>query len=622
MPHTHLPLALAPDTAPATIRHWLLENPSDGVATRPPITADNKLDVFICGEPRDAQIARDIRNAKHSIDLSCRAFDPSMMLERPADGVWDETLTFGHLLDAAARRTPPVRVRVLIGPEVAESGVQASAQSMDQFVGVAPAAKAGVIESRRAFSADWFARARRGEYGMQFGVVNAGGRQPASSIVIDYAAPDSGVAYVDGLDFLSTAWDTPQHVLDDPRREASTAAEQRAGFSQTKPLHGYASRIQGSALGQLYGHQAWLQAAGQPGAPLALVGAEHEGPFVRLQILQTQPAEQQSAQAFFRQGNTLAQNYLYIESPRFCDQAWADHLLDCRQAQVRQRRSQIDTNDAAALAPAPPILHLFVVMAEPAQPAPHTYATLFTPEQQALLQTGEPHLAQAALIEARENTYAAYQAEVLQFQQTQQQYQQAVARYHADLQALDDRPHSASIAPLEFPALPRNFQPPADAPDDDSRRNQASAIARKSAQTLRDDYALRLSVVTLYSCGVGQHGLQYRPIDIRSTLMLLDDACFSVGSASPDPGSQQANGETHVVCDCPTATQALRQQVFLQHSGNAQIDIGPTAQTTKHAFDAWEKQAAFNAALRKSSQPLQGFIVPCHTLHQPEKRYS
>ena len=91
---------------------WLLENRNLKGKASHPITHNNKLTLFICGQEGFADIAGEIAKAKHSIDLCCWGFDPGMELVRGNSATWPRGDTFGDLLIAAARRH--VRVRLLI----------------------------------------------------------------------------------------------------------------------------------------------------------------------------------------------------------------------------------------------------------------------------------------------------------------------------------------------------------------------------------------------------------------------------------------------------------------------------------------------------------------------------
>ncbi|MBB5606967.1 MULTISPECIES: phosphatidylserine/phosphatidylglycerophosphate/cardiolipin synthase family protein [unclassified Janthinobacterium] len=92
---------------------WLLENRNlKGKATHP-ITHNNKLTLFICGQEGFADIAGEIAKAKKSIDLCCWGFDPGMELVRGKSATWPRGVTFGDLLIAATTRRH-LRVRLLI----------------------------------------------------------------------------------------------------------------------------------------------------------------------------------------------------------------------------------------------------------------------------------------------------------------------------------------------------------------------------------------------------------------------------------------------------------------------------------------------------------------------------
>ena len=90
---------------------WFLENRS---ATHP-VTHNNELEVFICGENAFRDIAEKIKAAKHSIDICCWGFDPGMELVRDqGKDTWPRGETYGDLLIAAGKRKPKVMIRLLV----------------------------------------------------------------------------------------------------------------------------------------------------------------------------------------------------------------------------------------------------------------------------------------------------------------------------------------------------------------------------------------------------------------------------------------------------------------------------------------------------------------------------
>lgn len=91
---------------------WRLElRNQKGKATHP-ITHNNKLKLFICGEQAFSDIQARIGDAEGSIDLCCWGFDPGMELGRTKPGDWPRGTTLGDALIRAGKRG--VKVRLLV----------------------------------------------------------------------------------------------------------------------------------------------------------------------------------------------------------------------------------------------------------------------------------------------------------------------------------------------------------------------------------------------------------------------------------------------------------------------------------------------------------------------------
>ena len=98
-------------TATSSVQWFLEKRNTPGNRTHP-ITRNNRLTFFICGEEAFRDIACEIAKARQSIDLCCWGFDPGMELKRIPGRRWPRGETFGDLLlDAAARG---VIVRLLV----------------------------------------------------------------------------------------------------------------------------------------------------------------------------------------------------------------------------------------------------------------------------------------------------------------------------------------------------------------------------------------------------------------------------------------------------------------------------------------------------------------------------
>lgn len=91
---------------------WLQELRNAREDATHPITHNNRLTMFICGEQGFADIAKSIKAAQESIDLICWGFDPGMELERDQNAAWPRGETFGDLLIAAGKRGVTVRLLV------------------------------------------------------------------------------------------------------------------------------------------------------------------------------------------------------------------------------------------------------------------------------------------------------------------------------------------------------------------------------------------------------------------------------------------------------------------------------------------------------------------------------
>ena len=103
---------------------WFVEPRSELNNASHPISQNNQLEVFTCGEKGFASIAADIKNATSSIDLCCWGFDPAMELVR-AEGLWPRGPTFGDLLIAAGERGVRVRLLVWLHPELTAASIAA-----------------------------------------------------------------------------------------------------------------------------------------------------------------------------------------------------------------------------------------------------------------------------------------------------------------------------------------------------------------------------------------------------------------------------------------------------------------------------------------------------------------
>lgn len=282
--------------ATSTIQ-WFAENKNKKGNATHPITHNNKLSLHICGKEGFASIAKDIQEAKGSIDLVCWGFDPGMELVRNGY-TWPRAETYGDLLIAAARRG--VQVRLLVW--YSYSGGKMQEHMPGHTHGTNPWRReesdmeAQKIHAKRSLqliqehardnrhkkewnlSGDRLAAMAREEYCCSWYKAAFAGRlqgitirtrdgdsssnekslghetrQPDAvesklltycgthhqkPILIDFAYNDGrkAVGYVMGLNSLTDYWDTPEHSAENPLREqgaAKTKKEHAQGVDDT-----------------------------------------------------------------------------------------------------------------------------------------------------------------------------------------------------------------------------------------------------------------------------------------------------------------------------------------------------------------------------------------------------
>lgn len=102
---------------------WFLTKDGELRRAPPPITHNNKLEVFMCGEAAFADIAEKIAKAEKSIEMCCWGFDPGMELVRDEKKtLWPRGETFGDLLIAAGKRGIEVSLLVWLKAPITVAG--------------------------------------------------------------------------------------------------------------------------------------------------------------------------------------------------------------------------------------------------------------------------------------------------------------------------------------------------------------------------------------------------------------------------------------------------------------------------------------------------------------------
>ncbi|AMO99099.1 phospholipase D family protein [Collimonas arenae] len=248
-----------------------------------PITQDNQLDIYMCGQQSFAEIAKDIAAAKETLDLICWGFDPGMELERKDNSAWPRGWVFGSMLTEAAGRD--VKVRLLVWYDrlpsyiqnnlVGYTGDQRKGYLIDSpstsaedamAVGLQPPLPVlgndprSPEQLRQGFCVQWWREALHGKIknlevkfrkgnpdailkslknpaspedmpstvapshgGLinEYDLIVKNGTHHQKTVLIDYAREGGAkaVGYVMGLNSTSDYWDTAEHLFDTPLRE-------------------------------------------------------------------------------------------------------------------------------------------------------------------------------------------------------------------------------------------------------------------------------------------------------------------------------------------------------------------------------------------------------------------
>jgi len=654
---------IAEDTRVATGSvQYLLEAAADG---QTPVYHANHLELYICGEEAFAQIARDIRRARGSIDIICWGFDPAMELTRSGT-TWPRGDTWGGLLEEVAsgkhNAGQPVQVRVLswygfignLGTHNMPGHGKAAGHALRSAGKLLPPAPTDPRDRREVFNARWYRQAFDGELAhiairtrdgdsraVKASLQSEPGKRGPSealfleqvpthhqkTILIDYdhEGGAGAVGYVMGLNSVTDYWDTSAHLFHDPRRGAAWegASDSRPGL---KPLQDYACRIRGAALVAVSRNftDAWNRAKGSGqggGAALQRTHDLHRPPAglsrqlgparQRAQIVRTQPEEgDKSIQRLYRQASSFARHYLFVENQYFQHAEWARQLKQARAAYAAGWQ-------AAGRNPGTlPNLHVMVVI----------------PTPELVVMVPRTHDAAAALGQGGSMPH-----QDKRIDEEVQAYEREMARYE-ERQAMSDR-------------QPHRFPPPARPTLGALAAAHRAATDQGQVKAALEGMGLRTLIGSLWSYDgewrsrqnkelerlrewedsstrdekgevVGPMARQvkdlrdwvmagrYREIYIHSKLMLLDDSFFTLGSANLNLRSMAVDSEINVASDDVGKSTELRRRVWALHTGGTQDGGDGSPVKIADTFEKWEKLMQANKQAKDAGNALTGFLVP------------
>jgi phosphatidylserine/phosphatidylglycerophosphate/cardiolipin synthase-like enzyme len=628
---------------------WFLEN---RIATHP-VTHNNQLELFICGEEGFSDIADQIRNAKKSIDICCWGFDPGMELVRGlASTTWPRGETYGDLLNEKRKRGVKIRILVwfdqlavnLQNPENIPGWTHDSNPPIkDWTFTLADADKISTKRSQRtefgpqseraAYCANWWSAAMGGKFpGLevrtrdgQASKIKASlasekhqpsglwdtqvekiglermGTHHQKTILIDYDYEDGmkAVGYVKGLNSVTDYWDTIEHLIENPRRETGKKREAKEGVQVKDPK----KSDNGFHTFKPYRDYACRISGG------ALV-AVHENFVSAWNRAPARTKEEPKKEITKGKSNS---------PPDIIPSALKRKVAPGSHSSVQIVRTQPQEDDKT-------IKEMYFRATEVAAAAT---GYLYIENQYFQYQEWAERL-----IEARKKMMTGWKAGCAK-----------TGKQKPDMPLL----HVFIVIPVPERAemIPRTYDILAVLGQQDGMTGQSAQIAQENARTayprmahdefgvatpvayelptvvkwaneiqkpnidmLEEKYGLKVAVAMLQTSGMDQRRMRYREIYIHSKLLLVDDGFFSLGSANLNQRSMAVDSELNLATNDADKATDLRKRIWKQLMGDKDGTSTDLATDVKKAFREWTKRMDVNLQQKKKSKSMTGFLLP------------
>ncbi|REE20027.1 phospholipase D1/2 [Paraburkholderia sp. BL27I4N3] len=613
---------------------WLLENRKEM-----PITYGNRLHFMVCGEEGFAEIAKDIWDARSTVDIVCWGFDPGMELTRgpmcrrfdpdlgneiKKGNAWPRGVRYGRLLEAVTtRKDNPVTVRLLIWYDARGSARQNNMPGYSDVDQSWSAVANHVRQSppyanpeRHKYCADWWARHLPGGR-------SGAGSNPRLQVVL------RGIAAGDVKAMLAAA---PKEE-DQPAYESGNPIDE-TGLLENYPTHhqkpvliDYAHDGGSKAVGYVMGLNSvtdfWDRTAHEIDDPLREtwsagnvdVELTHErttqdpkGPLRKTAYGHTKPYQDYACRVVGPALKRLHENF---------ERGW--NLF---------APAALQTRELTELPPKVPVL--------PKNPAHGVQIVRTQPHE---LDKSIKELYFQATSFARnyiyiENQYFFYPEFARHLKRERGKFCDAWAR-------LPDKPmtdvpvlHLFIVIPHpeDDGMVPRTFDMLTELGASTSMPEQAThvdkgkldqdykdahkgkkgnkVLDRPSLKQLQDTLGLKVSVARLRTSGVIGNQMAYREIYIHSKLMLIDDVFVTLGSANLNQRSMSVDSEINIAATGQVWAADLRERVFELHSGG---DIHGSGDRSKVPieFEKWKGRMDDNHDIKLAGKAsLLGFLLP------------
>ena len=138
----------------------------------------------------------------------------------------------------------------------------------------------------------------------------------------------------------------------------------------------------------------------------------------------------------------------------------------------------------------------------------------------------------------------------------------------------------------------------------------ANGIDKPSIAALESKYGLKVAVAMLQTSGMDGRRVRYREIYIHSKLLLVDDSFFSLGSANLNQRSMAVDSEINLATNDARRATNLRRKIWGKLSGGTVDGKSGSPAEIAQAFFDWTKTMDINLGRKLNSQPMIGFLLP------------
>lgn len=648
---------------------WLLENRNLKGKASHPITHNNKLTLFICGQEGFADIAGEIARAEKSIDLCCWGFDPGMELVRGNSATWPRGDTFGDLLIAAARRH--VRVRLLIwhdrigspmvhnmpghthgtspwkigGQRADDISAKASLAMLQEVVRKKkPVAGHGYwgeyvrpedipTMAREEYCHSWYAAAFKGQFGgLEIRLRHGDSAAISKSIATEINRPHGltmGEIEKPGMQYLGTHHQKPV-LIDFDHEEGAKAVGYVMGLNSVTDYWDTTAHL----LDDTRREQGGVNERRE-----CLQGMAADGGFATLKPYQDYACRIDGGKALIA---------LYNNFVKAWDRAAGDRTHAASTASV-SRELPHGSPPARLLRKAEPGDSIVqIVLTQPEEQDKTIKETYFRAVTQASLAGGYLYVENQYfqyeewarhLLAERKKVVAAWKAGSAKAGKSLEdmpvmhvfivipvpERAQMVPRTHDTLAALGqhagmtgqnemiDDYNKAPKTRLVRAGFGITAEVAVQLPDVVRHSN---GINKPGVMTLESEFGLKVSVAMLNVSAFDNDRWRYREIYIHSKLMLVDDVFMTLGSANLNQRSMAVDSEINIATVDYRVARDLRKRVWRMHSGGLVDGGGGTKAEIVTAFKDWNnlmrsnRKKKFNKSGTAIFKKMTGFLLP------------